>query len=101
MVKKINEDYYKNLEHIFLDAQSSCDGTLADLANQLWRHYVDEEDAIRIIKDFYDTGRLKPSIMRDIRILLNNGETIEDVVNEEYFYANKSYDIVKPYFGRV
>ena len=101
MVKKINEDYYKNLEHIFLDAQSSCDGTLTDLANQLWRHYVDEEDAIRIIKDFYDTGRLKPSIMRDIRILLNNGETIEDVVNEEYFYANKSYDIVKPYFGRV
>lgn len=101
MVKKINEDYYKNLEHIFLDAQSSCDGTLADLANELWRHYVDEEDAIRIIKDFYDTGRLKPRIMRDIRILLNNGETIEDVVNGEYFYANESYNNVKPYFGRV
>ena len=96
----IREEPNENIEFLVLEAESSCDGTLEDLADELWRRYVDEKDAVKIIKDYYNFGLFGTKLMRNIRNTLRY-ETIEDVVHNVYYAGNSTYDMVSSHFGRV
>lgn len=96
----IGEEHDKNIGLLVSEAESFCDGTLADLVFELWKRYVDEKDAVEIIKHYYNSGSFGFKLMRDIRKTLQH-ETIEDVVYDVYYEGNCMYDVVSSHFGRV
>ena len=84
----------------FKEAVRFCDGTVEDLAFELWKRYVDLEDAVNLIKTFYEGSIGRRSLMSDINSHLNMGD-LEDVIEEVYFENDHWMETASKHFGRV
>jgi len=84
----------------FKEAVRFCDGTLEDLADELWRRYVDLDDAIDAVKLYYQNGRGRRSLLADIKLHFDMND-FEDVIEQVYFDKDNEMNSVKPQFGRV
>ena len=84
----------------FEDAVISCDGTLEDLADQLWRQYVNLDDAITATKLYYERGKGNRLLLSDIKTHIDAND-IDDIIEDVYLMNNESWDRVSSHFGRV
>ena len=99
MVKLIKESISIE-DKKFKEAVRFCDGTLEDLADELWRRYVDLDDAIDAVKLYYQNGRGRRSLLADIKLHFDMND-FEDVIEQVYFDKDNEMNSVKPQFGRV
>lgn len=84
----------------FEDAVIACDNTLEDLADQLWKHYVNLDDAITAIKLYYEQGIGNRSLLANIKTHINAND-LDDVIKYVYLTNDESWGTVSRQFGRV